>query len=449
MLRDARIRLVLAGALAALATTSLVIGLLYWTANRIIETETRNIVRAELDGLADSYANRGLLGLVLAIERRTESGEEPDAVYLLTDRRGRVLAGNLGAWPPNADPEADWLELELIRTDSGRRVPIAAAPVSLPSGERLLVGRDASASARFDRVLGQSVILALGAALILSLVLAWLLSRLVFSRLGEIDRTANEIVSGDLGRRIPLRGTGDEFDRLGRTLNAMLDRIEELVANLKITTEGLAHDLRSPLTRLRSYVDGLADPGRGEAERARLSELAVDEIDRVLRMFSDLTEIARADARLARDEFAPVALAPLAEELAEFYRPLAAEHGIGIAVSGEAPPVPGHQALLSLAVSNLLDNAIRYAPQGSVIDVAISAGEGVVGVTVRDRGSGVPDADLERLARPFVTRDESRTGSHSGLGLALVASVARLHDGALRLENAHPGLRATLSLAAG
>ncbi|GGH19290.1 hypothetical protein SAMN05444007_101207 [Cribrihabitans marinus] len=445
-LRNARTRLVLASVVLSTVMTALVLAVVYVTANRTIASETRSVVTAELAGLADEYERLGTLGLMRAIERRSQDAAERDALYLLTDPAGRVLAGNLLRWPPDIEPGSGWVRLELMRAGGDTAVPISAASIRLRGGERLLVGRDASARQQFDRALLQSAGLALLATLALSLLTGWLLTRLVFSRLSEIARTAGDIVSGDLSRRIPLRGTGDELDRMAETLNEMLERIEELVGNLRMTTNSLAHDLRSPLSRLRQRVEALTATDRPESERAAEAARAQAEIDHLLRVFSRLTEISRAEAGLGRDLFEPVELEPLARDVLEFYEPVAQEQGVALTLSGEDARLPGNKALLAQALSNLLENALRYAPDGSTIRVTLGRAGDRVALTVSDSGPGVPEEALPRLSRPFVTLDDSRTEQNSGLGLALVAAIARMHGGSFTARNLDPGFEAQMTL---
>ena len=424
------------------------LGLLYVTANTIIENETRSVVNAELSGLADDYRTLGVLGLARAIESRLEDAQRRDAVYLLTDAQGRAIAGNLGGWPPTIEPGGGWVELELIRTDRNRSVPISAASFQLVRGERLLVGRDASGLVRFDQALVRAGGLALVAALILSIASGWLLTRLVFSRFTEISDTAQEIVSGDLSRRIPIRGTGDELDKLGETLNEMLARIEGLVGNLRMTTDSLAHDLRSPLTRLAGQLRRLEEGDLTEVERSAAVARAEAEISHLLQVLSDLTEISRAEAGLGRSEFEPVDLNQLVVNAAELYGPVAEERGARIVRSGTVSEVAGHAPLLTQALSNLLENALRYAPEGSEIEISLEEGASDVAVTVRDQGPGIDEAHLTEVTRPFVTLDASRSEPHSGLGLALVSAVAGLHGGQLDVRNnaPEPGLSVAIRL---
>jgi signal transduction histidine kinase len=445
--RNARTRLVLASMVLSTALTALVLGLVYVTANRTIENETRSVVTAELAGLRDEYERLGTIGLMAAIDRRVKDAADRDALYLLTDAQGNVLAGNLARWPEGIEPGSGWVDLDLTKMSSGEDVSISAASIRLPLYERLLVGRDASARQQFDRVLLRSVGLALLAALALSLLTGWLLTRLVFSRLSDIAQTADDIVSGDLSRRIPVRGSGDEFDQMAQTLNDMLDKIEELIGNLRMTTNSIAHDLRSPLSRLRQRVESLTDPASPASDREADAARALAEVDHLLRVFSQLTEISRAEAGLGRDEFEDVDIDALVRDVTEFYEPVAADQDVQIVIEGTAGRGPGHKPLLAQALSNLLENALRYAPAGSTLTVALANVDGGLTLSVLDQGPGVPDEKLDRLAQPFVTLDPARTDQSSGLGLALVAAIARMHGGRFEARNRKPGLEAAITLA--
>ena len=444
---NARTRLVLASMVLSTLLTATVLAMVYVTANRTISGETRSVVSAELTGLADEYERLGLIGLMTAIERRLPGASERDAVYLLTDRAGNRLAGNLTGWPEDITAGSGWVDLSLRKVDTDDLVPISAASVRLPRGERLLVGRDALARLQFDRVLLRSVALALAAAFALSLLTGWLLTRLVFSRLKDIADTADDIVSGDLSHRMPIRGTGDEFDQVAGTLNNMLDRIEELISNLRTTSNSIAHDLRSPLSRLRQRVEALAEPGKTDQEREVDTTRATVEIDHLLRVLSQLTEISRAEAGLGREQFEPVNLQQLVGDVVELYEPVATDQGIRLEVTGIAEPIQGHRPLLSQALSNLLENAMRYAPKGTAITIALTEDGPHTRLSVRDRGPGVPEADLPRLQLPFVTLDPARTERNAGLGLALVAAISHMHGGKFLARNRKPGLETTIELA--
>ena len=444
MFRNATTRLVAIHLLLVAISTAGVLGYLFWSTNDLIDGEVREVVNAELAGLADDYQDLGVLGLARAIERRTDNKRERDAVYLLTDAIGRPLAGNLSGWPPTVEPGSGWVALELYRTDRTGSALIEAASIRLRDGERLLVGRDANARARFRQALTQAALQALAAAILLSVLTGWLLSRLVLRRISDIDRTANEIVSGNLSRRVPVRGSGDEFDRLSGTLNRMLGRIETLIEDLRMTTDSLAHDLRSPLMRLRSHITELSATGLDDKTREDLAARAVAEVEHLLKIFSSLIQISRIEAGLGRDEFAPVDLNALVANAVDLYAPVAADRDIELRSTGAAEPIFGHEQLIALALSNLLENAIRHAPEGSAIIIGLNEAPDIVGLSVTDQGPGIPVPDRSRVLQRFVTLDPSRHGPASGLGLALAAAIAGLHDAAIDLDDNTPGLVATI-----
>ena len=445
MLRSATLRLVAAHLVLVAASTALVLGFLYWRVGGVIDAEQRAVVEAELGGLADDYARGGAPALAGAISQRLANPPDRDAVYLLADSAGRRIAGNLSGWPPTVAPDAGWATLELYRTDRSRPTEISALALRLPRGELLLVGRDVAARAAFDRSLWRALLWALAALTALALATGWLLSRLVRGRIAEIDRAARGIMAGRLDRRVALRGTDDEFDRLAATLNAMLDRIETLVRDLRTVTDSLAHDLRSPLGRLVHNLEQAADDRLApEARRLRIDQ-AQREAEGVLATATALLDISRIDAGIGAEQFTEVDLARLAGDVAELYEAAGDERGVVVAC--ETAPglvVRGHDQLLALAVSNLVDNALKHAPAGSTITVAAALADGRPALSVADRGPGIPAADRERALGRFVRLDPSRGSPGAGLGLALVAAVARMHGAEIVLGDNGPGLRATL-----
>jgi signal transduction histidine kinase len=445
VLRSATLRLVVAHLVLVAASTALVLGFLYWRVGGVIDAEQREVVEAELRGLADAYARGGTPGLAAAINQRLANPPDRDPIYLLADARGRPIAGNLSGWPPTVRPGGGWTTLELYRTDRSRPTEISGMALRLPQGELLLVGRDVAARAAFDRTLGRALLWALAALTALALLTGWLLSRLVRGRIAEIDGAARGIMAGAFDRRVALRGTGDEFDRLAGTLNAMLDRIEALVRDLRTVTDSLAHDLRSPLGRLVRHLEAAADEAAPpEARQARIGE-ALREAEAVLSTATALLDISRIDAGIGAEQFTQVDLARLAAGVAELYEAAAEERRLTLACA-TAPGlvVRGHDQLLALALTNLVENALKHAPSGSTITVAAAREEGRPALVVGDRGPGIPEADRARALGRFVRLDPSRGSPGAGLGLALVAAVARMHGAELVLADNAPGLRASL-----
>jgi len=443
--RNATMRLIAAHLLLVALSTAVVLGFLYWRIGGVIDEEQRAVVEAEIRGLADDYQRGGAAALARAIGQRLDNPTERDAVYLLADAHGRGLAGNLSQWPPTVAPDAGWTTLDLYRTDRKRPTEISALALRLPENELLLVGRDVEARSAFDSTLARALLWALAAITALSLATGWLLSRLVSGRIGEIDGAARAIMAGDLDRRVALRGSRDEFDRLAATLNAMLDRIEILVRDLRTVTDSLAHDLRSPLGRLIHHLEAAADDGAAPEEQKHRIEQALREAEGVLATATALLDISRIDAGIGAEQFTDVDLGRLAADVADLYEAAAEERGLRIACAADPGlVVRGHDQLLALALSNLVENAVRHAPAGTGITVTARNDGGRPTLVVADNGPGIPEADHERALGRFVRLDPSRGSPGAGLGLALVASVARMHGATLDLGDNGPGLRARL-----
>ena len=443
MLRSATTRLILVHLLLLAALTGLVLGSLYWRVGGVIDAEQRAVVEAEMRGFTDDYARGGIPALAVAIDRRLATPPDRDAVYLLADPTGGRIAGNLARWPPTVAPDAGWATLRLYRTDRRDATEISALALRLPGGEQLLVGRDVAARAAFDRALSRSLLWALAAITLLALAIGWLLARLIRGRIAEIDGAARAIMGGALDRRVALRGTGDEFDGLAGTLNAMLDRIEALVQDLRMVTDSLAHDLRGPLGRLVRALESAAEETDPATRRAGI-ERGLREAETVLATASALFDITRIEAGIGAEQFARVDLGKVAADVSELYEAAAEEHGLAITCAADAGLlVEGNVQLLALALSNLVDNALRHAPAGTEIAVAATAAGGPA-LVVADRGPGIAEADHARALQRFVRLDPSRGGPGAGLGLALVAAVARLHGATVELADNGPGLVATL-----
>jgi signal transduction histidine kinase len=449
MLRSATLRLIAAHLVLVALSTGLVLASLYWRVGGVIDAEQQAVVEAELRGLVDDYARGATPAVAGAINRRLARPTDRDAVYLLVAPTGAHLAGNLSHWPPTVAADGSWSTLELYRTDRTGPTEISALALTLPRGEMLLVGRDVAARAAFDRSLARALLWALAAMILLAVATGWLLSRLVGARIGEIDRAARAIMAGNLEQRVAVRGTGDEFDRLAGTLNAMLGRIETLVRDLRTVTDSLAHDLRSPLGRLIRHLEEAADPDAPAGLRRARIEQARHEAEAVLATATALLDISRIEAGIGADQFTDVDLGRLAGDVAELYDAAAEERGLRLART--APPglvVRGHDQLLALALTNLVENALKHAPAGS--EIAVTAGTAEAGpfLAVADRGPGIPAADRERALGRFVRLDPSRGTPGTGLGLALAAAVARMHGARIELADNGPGLRATIQFPA-
>jgi signal transduction histidine kinase len=434
-------------ALFALSAGALV-AFTYWDTKRTLDEETDQTIQAEIAGLSEQYQRLGLGGLTDVITARSVHASQ--SLYLLVGPLGRPLAGNLDSWPTLKQSPAGFVEFEYERRigSAVERHPARGRIFHLTGGFQLLIARDVHERYETERLftttLPWSVILTLGLGLIGGIGM----SRNVIARLERINSTSREIMAGDLSRRLPVSSARDEFDSLAHNVNQMLDRIERLMKGMRDVTDSVAHDLRSPLNRLRNRLEGLSRALPAEGIASAETEGAIAEIDRLISTFNSLLLIAEAEAGLARSAMARVNLSELAENLCELYAPVAEENGITLEIAPSANvEVSGNGNLLSQALANLIDNAIKYTPAGGRVKVSAERnGVGAV-LTVADTGPGISAEDRPRVLERFVRLEASRNSPGSGLGLSLVAAVARLHQARLELADNHPGLRANVIFA--
>jgi signal transduction histidine kinase len=399
--------------------------------------------------LMGDYRRGGAPEVARSIRERVASGATGYGVVLLVDPAGRRIEGNLAAWPPTLTQPTKWKVMRLYRDGHAQPETFALDTLQFPSGHRLLVGTLFEDQVRMRRALFMAIAGALFLAVPIGLAGSFVLIGFVNRRVRAIDNVAARIAAGDLSRRIETRDTGEPFDRLGDSLNAMLARIEALVEELRLVTDGLAHDLRSPLMRIRASLDRAAEELAGNPGRQAMKAIT-QEIEGMLRMTAGTLEISRTEAGIGRENFAAFDLGALIIDLCEMYQPLAEEKGLSIAV--EKPPglsYFGNRELIGQAVANLVDNAIKYGASGGAVRIGAEDRDSSVHLWVADRGAGIPADRRDEAMRKYGRLDGARTSDGSGLGLALVRAVARLHGGDLLIEDNDPGLRAVVVLPRG
>lgn len=434
-----------------------VLGYLAWNTRRLLDAQITETIETEINSLAEQYRQGGVRRLITVMERRgRQSGS---FIYLLVDTKGDSVTGNAILRVPALDQRPGWIEAkfnwpdepEEVRRESKLRVFL------LPTGLRLFVGRDLEERAR----LGEVIRRARGWSLLMVLLLggfgAWFVTKYVLGRVDAIAASSARIMDGHLTERLPVSNTNDEFDRLALHLNQMLDRMGELMAGLREISDNVAHDLRTPLTRLRNGAEESLRKATTLEESREGLERAIEESDQLIRVFDALLMIARAETGNLATSLQDIALDEAASSIAELYEPLAEEAGMPLKVSIEPGLcVKANRELLGRAMSNLIDNALKYGqpapeaegPPPEITLTATRVGE-MIELAVSDRGAGIPEADRERVTERFVRLDRSRAKPGFGLGLSLVGAVAKLHGGQLRLEDNAPGLRAVLVLPAG
>jgi signal transduction histidine kinase len=444
-------------ALAILALSAigagLVLAVIAWQVISVVNGEIEQTIDAEAKGLIDTYMEGGLRQLGAVIEMRAR---QPGAsLYLLTDFGGDPLAGNVQQIPLGVLDRPGFLPIGYSTNVKGDRSRQALVGIYLLSGGlRLLIGHDLGDRARIEKVMVRALAISLVFFAALAALGALFVARRVLRRIDAINISAHRIMAGDLIQRLPVSGSGDELDRLAEGLNEMLARIGELMQGLREVSDNIAHDLRTPLTRLRNHAEAaLAFGGDAAAYRTAL-EKTIEESDALIKIFNALLLIARAEAG-GGVEAQSFDVGEAVRSVAELYEPIAEEEGVDLKVETKgALTVLGNRELVAQTIANLVDNALKYgAPEaGAEVkpEVVISARR--VGASVEfaiaDRGPGIDLADRARVLERFVRLEGSRSRPGSGLGLSLAAAVARMHGGTVELEDNHPGLRVCVALPA-
>jgi signal transduction histidine kinase len=462
LIRTTAFRLTLAYLfLFALFAASL-LGYFAWNTRRLITEQITSTVNAETGEISDIFGRRGLRGLVFTIENRAL---RPGAnLYLVTTPTGQAVAGNAGSLAPGVMGTSGWSETAYRRLDeqddADHRALVRVTELS--SGFRLLIGRDLEERRRLFGIVAKAAQWSVLIVVVLGLGGGVFVARRVLRRIDAMTGTTQRIMAGDLSGRLPVGRSGDELDRLAGNLNAMLERIEALMMGLKEVSDNIAHDLKTPLTRLRNRAEEALARAGNEAEYRTALERTIEESDGLIRTFNALLMIARAESGQARDNMDNFDAADVANGIHELYEPLAEDDGMTLRVKTVSAPLHGNRELISQALANLVENAIKYgkpvaAAQPLGADAVAGAREILIEarrdgdqvlLSVTDHGPGIPESDRKHAVERFVRLEASRTQPGSGLGLSLAAAVATLHGGDLRLGDAHPGLRATLAIPA-
>ncbi|MFO1109146.1 MAG: ATP-binding protein [Bradyrhizobium sp.] len=430
-----------------------------WNTRRLITEQITTTVNAEASEINEIYLRRGLRGLAFTVSNRAL---RPGAnLYLITAPNGVALGGNVGSLSPGVMATTGWSETAYRRLDENDTAEHRAlVKVSeLSNGFRLLIGRDLEERRRLFGIVAKGAQWSLLVVVVLGIGGGIFVSRRVLQRIDAMTGTTQRIMAGDLSGRLPVGRSGDELDRLAGNLNAMLERIEALMNGLKEVSDNIAHDLKTPLTRLRNRAEEALARSGSEADYRAALERTIEESDGLIRTFNALLMIARAESGQARGNMDDFDAAEVANGIHELYEPLAEDDGMTLTVRAEPAQIHGNRELISQALANLVENAIKYGkPSAAAQPLGIKAareiviegrreGDSVL-LSVTDHGPGIPEADRKHAIERFVRLEASRTQPGSGLGLSLANAVATLHGGELRLADAHPGLVATLVLPA-
>jgi len=432
---------------------SAILGYVAFNMRRLLDEQVSLTIEEDVKGLVTQFNSGGLRRLVAQIERR--ASQPGSSLYLVTTPTGETLAGNISGIDQEGLLDAGRYQLFYRVLEDGDVKPHRALvdTIVLPGGFRLLVGRDLSETDRFRRVIRSAIGWSILLVLVMAVAGGVFVARRVLGRIDAMTATTRSIMAGDFSGRLAVSGTNDELDRLAQNLNAMLDRIAELMAGLREVSDNIAHDLKTPLTRLRNSAEEALRTATDTEEYRLTLENVIDEADQLIRTFNALLMIARAESGNATEGMAAFDAADVARDVAELYEPLAEEAHVTMHLTlPEKLPLYGSRELIGQALANLLDNAIKYAAREESVSEkaeisigAVATGTGIE-LSVSDNGPGIPEADRARVVERFVRLEGSRSRPGSGLGLSLASAVARLHGGTLRLEDHAPGLRVVLAL---
>lgn len=466
--RTSTVRLTATFILIFVIFSILLLGFIGWQSSVQIQRQQANDIDNEVRVLQRIDANQGIRALAFAVERISRA--PGPGVYYLGDATGQYLLGNVADVPPNvliepgtysfdyeranaladAPPDPDGLGPQRPAAKSGYAV---VRSVILSNGMRLVVGRDVVERRGFSAIIVQSFLFGVLGIILFSVIAGGVTARRVLKRIDTIRDTSTKIMSGNLSERVPVTRRNDEFDGLATNLNAMLDRIEQLLQGLKEVTDNVAHDLKTPLTRLRNQAETALRDGASDESRQRALETTIAESDRLIQTFNALLMIARAEAGTPSGALSDIDVSAIVADVAELYGPVAEDENIVVETAiDEGVHLHANRELIGQAMVNLLENAVKYAkPEGEGqgrITVGLRRAGGRVLIEVADNGPGIPEEDRRRVLERFVRLEKSRSETGSGLGLSLVDAVTRLHGGAFRIEDNAPGVRAVIDLPA-
>ncbi len=436
------------------ASVLVLFGVVYWIAGGALRQQFMTNVESEVSALAEDHRAGGLSRTAETIERRLASGLPRSNFYLLTDSAGREVAGNLprqvahAGWqelpiPPNGDDTVDTPSAE----SSEHRV--LALGVMLEDRSFLLVGEDMHGIVEVKEVIIRAFAWAFGGTVVLGVAGGVLLSLGFLHRIDAINRTSRAIIHGKLSDRVPTRGTGDELDRLAGNLNEMLDQVQALMESLRQVSSDIAHDLRTPLGRLRQQLEGARLTARGIEDYEGAIDQAIADTDGILATFSALLRIAQIEAGTRKAAFTTIALSDVFQLIADTYGAVAEDRGQTLAAVIEPGIlIGGDRELITQMLANLIENAIRHTPGGTRIEIRLNRSRGGPQGVISDNGPGIPSDDREKVFQRFYRLERSRSSAGSGLGLALVAAVADIHGIFITLSDNRPGLKVLLDFTA-
>jgi len=427
----------------------ILMGFIYWATAGYMSSQTDETIEAEIIGLAEQYQRQGLNGLISVIRERVARDPNGKAVYLFTARDFIKLAGNISKWPEDGEVQDGWLNFTLddsLGWPTQETRPARARVFIVPGGLRLLVGRDVNEFMAVKQLVERAINFGMAITFALAMFGGIMMSRSTAKRVELINQTSQKIMKGNLSLRIPDRGTNDDFDQLARNLNEMLDKIVQLMEGIRHISDNIAHDLRTPLTRLRNQLENTLLSVERDQDRQHVSK-AVAEADQLLATFNALLRIARLEVGSKASNFLKFNLSELVQDAGELYEALAEDKQQVLTINiEENVELLGDRDLLFQTICNLIDNAIKYTPEGGEINLSLSSDQNQIHLAVADSGIGIPEEERDKVFQRFYRVAKSRSLPGNGLGLSLVLAVMDIHHSQVELSDNQPGLKVKLIL---
>lgn len=448
-LRSVSLRFALVYGILFVCSALLFLSFIWWGTVGLLEHRVEQAITIDSRALFSVWEESGPSGLTMIIDDRLEQDVDDNALYLLVNKDGKWIAGNLAEWPRQILPNHHWFSLPVQRAYTQDIAKVRA--YTLPDGYRLLIGRDISGRTLLRKMLTDTLLWAWIMVSLLAIGGGWLIRRLFRHVIHSISRTTQAITHGDMSRRMPVQGSDDELDEIAKTINEMLDRISRLMDGVRQVSNAIAHDLRTPITRARTQLEDAALHAKNEAELRAAIDKAVGNLDNVTSICEALLRIAQIESGARRSAFTLFDLIPALQDVCELYEAVAEDHDLIFEQNLPAHlPFFGDRAMFQQAVANLLDNAIKFSPPNGTITLSAEIvstarrSDGnrgkLLNLSVTDEGIGMNEEDMARASERFFRAEQARNTPGSGLGLALVQAIVQLHDGQLQLASNSPGL---------
>ena len=427
------------------ASVTVLLVFIYTTFSKELDRQTKYDINIQRADLGRKFIRGGRSEAISTINHLIAQDTRGNLVLMLIDRNWNVLAGNLPRWPGGSTKEVEWVTVSIAPAEGGTPMKAIAINSALPGGHILLVGRTLESQEKIRKVVSDVLLICFGLTAFLAAAGGIFMSRMIRRRLETVNIVCETVMEGKLDARVVVSGSDDEFDHLSNNINRMLIRIEELIGGVRDISYNVAHDLRTPLNRLRNRVEGVLHQDMSYEAAEEQLRACLQEIDDLVATFNAILRISQAEAGAGIEHFALCAMNDLLGAIAELYRPVSEDKSIEIRTEFSAPcMVLGDRHLLSQAFANLMDNAIKYTQAGGTITISTQIQDKDVCVEISDNGPGIPEDALDKVTKKFFRLESSRSTPGNGLGLSLVEAAVKLHGGSLTLQNNHPGLAVKL-----